>query len=125
MRKLSWETVVVSEPGRTNGVWGGHVRQARHLLPALLIVGLLASAGLYGLKLLLADRSASMLDVIQLRPLDQPSLFAAAVGHLRGWLCSVRFGINGALPFGPFVTILKLAVCAVAATVFLRGPRGT
>ena len=124
MRKLAWGNVGVSEPGRVGGVWSGYVRQVRHLLPAVLIMGLLALAGLYVLNFVRADPSASLLEAIRLRLMDQSSLLSATVGHLRGWMFSVRFGINGALPFGPFVTILKLAVCAVAAAVFLRGPRG-
>ena len=124
MRKLAWGNAGVSEPSRVGGGGGGYVRQVRHLLPAVLIVVLLTFASLYVFSLVNAGQSASLLETTRLRLLDQSSLLSATVAHLRGWLFSVRFGINGALPFGPFVTILKLAVCAVAAAVFLRGPRG-
>ena len=38
-----------------------------------------------------------------------------------GW--QVRSGLQDALPFGNLAIILKMAFCAVAAAVFLRGPR--
>ena len=37
-----------------------------------------------------------------------------------GW--QIRNEIKGAVPFGNLAVIVKLACCAVAATVFLRGP---
>lgn len=37
-----------------------------------------------------------------------------------GW--QIRNEIKGAVPFGNLAVILKLACCAVAAAVFLRGP---
>ena len=104
----------------------GYVRRARHRWPAVLTLGLLALVGVYALSLLLSGQSAGPLEAVRLRALDQTSSpLYIAVEWIRGRVSSVRFGINGALPFGPFVTILKLAICAVAATVFLRGPRGT
>lgn len=36
--------------------------------------------------------------------------------------CQIRNEVKGAVPFGNLAVILKLACCAVAAAVFLRGP---
>ena len=124
MRKSAWSEVETTEPDRA-GAAGGYARRARRAVPGLVIAGVLVTAGLYALSLLMAGTSTTWLDGFRSHSSDQVSFVSSAVEHLRGWVSQVRSGIDGAMPFGPLATILKLAVCAVAATLLLRGPRGT
>ncbi len=56
---------------------------------------------------------------------DPGEVFSWLRGRVLSVVWHMRESVNGALPSGDVGLIFKVAVCAVAATVFLRVPRRT
>jgi hypothetical protein len=54
---------------------------------------------------------------------DPAAVFSSLRGRILALNYQFREAVGGALPSGDFGLIIKVAVCAVAAAVFLRSPR--
>jgi hypothetical protein len=101
-----------------------HPAWRRNLGRRILAILCLILAGHFGLQFLqnglLSDHNAMAFTP----EWDDPAAtFAWFLGHLNGWAWQLRSGVNGALPPGNYGLILKMALCAVAAAVFVHSPR--
>lgn len=96
----------------------------RRLFRQLLAVCCVALTAYFGRQFMEAGGFSNYADLVPRPEWDSPS---SVVSWLRwcltGLSFQVRNSIEQAIPLGDFGIILKMAICAVAAAVFLRGPR--
>lgn len=100
-------------------------RRARRLWVRRVIACLcLLLMGFFAVQLFRANESAEQVVVGPSLEWDSPaSVISWLRWQLSGIGSQVRNGIQDALPFGNLSVIFKMAFCAVAAAVFLRGPQ--
>ncbi len=80
--------------------------------------------GLFAVQLIRANHSAEQTRVGPSLEWDSPpSVLSWLRWQLGGIGSQVQNGMRDALPFGNLSVIFKMALCAVAGAVFLRGPQ--
>ncbi len=95
-------------------------RRGMRLLIAVCCVALTA---FFGRQLLESGGFSNYASLVPRPEWDNPSSVALWLRWCTTGLCvQLRNSIEQAIPLGNLGTIVKMAVCAVAAAVFLRGP---
>jgi hypothetical protein len=97
-------------------------KPARSRLRPVLALAFLALGCFYYVQYLRLGSAPGLAGLEAVRDAEGPAWFSTISWHVRSLSRQVQSAVNGALPSGPLVAILKMALCAVAAAAFLRGP---
>jgi hypothetical protein len=107
------------QPGTRRRAWRRAVRRVIALLCMIL-------AGFFMVQLFKNAGVSNSMSSAASPEWDSPSsVFSWLRWNVNSIGLQFRNEIKGAIPFGNLAVILKLACCAVAAAVFLRGPNRT